>query len=70
MTTHKLIDDTLITTKDGVVAKCICGYVSRPCFSSFIASLEFRNHCEFAEKYSGKNAGIAIKEPYPRQPRD
>lgn len=43
-TDHQLIDDTLVTEADGIVAHCTCGWSSRPCFSSSIASIEFRNH--------------------------
>jgi hypothetical protein len=45
---HRLIGNTLKADEDGVYAKCICGWVSRPCFSSLIASNEFCDHQEEA----------------------
>ncbi len=30
--------------EDGVVNKCSCGWVSRPCFSPAIATIEGRKH--------------------------
>lgn len=45
---HKLIDNTLVVEgtgpSKGVYAKCTCGWVSRPCFSGMIASIEFDDH--------------------------
>ena len=41
---HQLIDDTLIRAAGGIVAKCTCGWVSRPYFSGMSASLTFREH--------------------------
>lgn len=43
-TEHKLIDATLVREPGGIVARCICGWVSRPCFSSMVASNEFQTH--------------------------
>ena len=46
---HRLIGSTLNAEADGVYAKCICGWVSRPCFSSLIASNVFCDHQEEAQ---------------------
>jgi hypothetical protein len=45
---HRLIGNTLKADEDGIYAKCTCGWVSRPCFSSLIASNEFCDHQEEA----------------------
>jgi hypothetical protein len=45
---HRLIGNTLKAAEGGVFAECICGWVSRPCFSSLIASNEFCDHQEEA----------------------
>lgn len=44
MSGHKLIDDTLVVEANGIVARCECGWVSRPYFSGLVASLEFAHH--------------------------
>lgn len=41
---HKLANGTLITTDRGIVARCTCGWMSTPHFSSLSASAEFRDH--------------------------
>lgn len=46
MTEHKLKGDTLIVTKNGVEAICICGWTSGPRFSGMAASVFFRDHQE------------------------
>jgi hypothetical protein len=43
---HKLINDTLTRESDGIIARCVCGWTSRPHFSSMAASAEFREHLE------------------------
>jgi hypothetical protein len=43
---HKLVNNTLTAEKDSIVAYCVCGWASRPCFSSLMASVEFDNHKE------------------------
>lgn len=44
-------------TPDGIVHRCSCGWVSRPCFSNMIASIEGQDHRE-----ATGNAGV---EPPP-----
>ena len=44
MDLHRLVDDTLTVTPSGVVARCVCGWRSRPCFSPLIASCAFEAH--------------------------
>lgn len=46
---HNLVGSTLIRVDDGIVARCTCGWVSRECFSSLIASSIFRDHQEAAK---------------------
>jgi hypothetical protein len=48
MTEHRLIDDTLVREADGIVARCICGWVSRGHFTSLSASADFWNHRDAA----------------------
>jgi hypothetical protein len=43
---HRLVENTLHTTRDGIVAGCVCGWKSRPHFSSFSASIAFKDHAE------------------------
>lgn len=43
---HHLIDNTLFIEEAGVLAKCTCGWVSRPYFSGTSANLAFREHQE------------------------
>lgn len=55
MTTHRLVDDTLVVERDsegkalGIVAECTCGWRSRH-FTSFTASAAFRDHKEQKQK--------------------
>lgn len=46
MSKHKLVDDTLVRERDGIVAKCVCGWKSRPHFSMMSASAAFMDHEE------------------------
>lgn len=55
-TEHRLVDDTLTREPEGIVARCVCGWVSRPHFSSMTASLSFqKHHCQHGE-YRGMTA--------------
>lgn len=60
MAEHKLINGTLVVTQDGVVAKCSCGWVSRPCFTSMTASCLFMDH---QEGYEASLPDRILKEP-------
>lgn len=42
--THRMIGDTMVRERDGIVAKCTCGWVSRPYFSGMSATVAFRDH--------------------------
>lgn len=53
---HRLINDTLVREKDGIVAHCICGWSSRPHFSSLSASAAMQDHKEHPEKQDDKRA--------------
>lgn len=44
--THQSIGNEV--TPDGIVHRCSCGWVSRPCFSNMIASLEGQEHRDAA----------------------
>lgn len=39
-------------TDSGIVHTCSCGWVSRPCFSNAIASVEGMNHRDSEEAHS------------------
>jgi hypothetical protein len=43
---HRLVDDTLTRDESGIVARCVCGWVSPGHFSSMAASVAFREHQE------------------------
>lgn len=45
---HRLVDDTLVREGDGIVARCVCGWVSRRCFSSL-------SYEEFSRDFSKTN---------------
>lgn len=52
MTEHRLVDATLIREGDGIVARCVCGWRTAPCFSSFLASAYFEQHVNPPKKTS------------------
>lgn len=43
---HKLVDNTLIRSKEGIDAICTCGWSSRGHFTSLGASSAFQDHQE------------------------
>lgn len=43
---HGLVDDALNRQRDGVYAKCVCGWVSGPHVSGIAASAAFREHID------------------------
>lgn len=52
MTNHKLVDDTLVRERDGIVTRCTCGWVSGGHFSSMGASAALIIHKEECQKRS------------------
>lgn len=42
---HELVNNTLVTEKDGIAAHCVCGWSSRAHFSGMAASVAFEGHC-------------------------
>lgn len=46
---HRLVNDTLESTKHGIIARCTCGWTSGYRISSFVASAIFRDHKEGGE---------------------
>jgi hypothetical protein len=50
--THQSLGNEV--TPDGIVHRCSCGWVSRPCFSNMIASVEGQDHRAAA----AGNAGV------------
>jgi hypothetical protein len=44
MTEHKLVNDTLTREKDGIAARCVCGWASLAHFTSLAASVAFQDH--------------------------
>lgn len=57
MAEHKLIDDgTLVTTDQGISARCECGWSSGGHFSSLAASAAYQDHKEAeADKAKERN---------------
>lgn len=55
---HKLVDGTLIRESDGVVAICICGWKSKPYFTSFSCSAAFMTHQESNEEKDLKSENL------------
>lgn len=49
MTEHKLIDNTVKREKEGIAARCQCGWVSGGHFSSLGASAAMQDHREKCE---------------------
>lgn len=47
---HKLVDDTLIRTSDGITARCTCGWQSSH-FTRLSASSAFQDHKERHETW-------------------
>lgn len=41
---HAIEKVAVVLDKGGIVARCICGWVSRPHFSSFAATVAFMDH--------------------------
>ena len=46
MSEHKLVNDTLAREREGIAARCKCGWVSCGHFSSMGASAAFLDHQE------------------------
>jgi hypothetical protein len=54
----------------GVVHVCSCGWESRPCFSSAVASNEGADHRELKSRLSELKRREALRDFYARNPRD
>jgi hypothetical protein len=66
---HRLKDDTLVREGDGIVAHCVCGWSSRPHFTSMSASADFAEHKEQGDRYNAdimKRIGEAMQYDDPR----
>jgi len=60
MSEHKLIGGKLVKESEGVVARCVCGWVSGGHFSGFSASAAMMEH---QDEHSGPNASPASDSP-------
>lgn len=60
---HKLLNGTLTRVVGGIVAECVCGWRSRPHFTSLSASSDFQEHLE-GQRSKGDDAQRVCSEAY------
>ena len=60
---HRLVDNTLIRTQDGIVGRCECGWTTGPRFSSFSASALFQDHVDGCADQPSEAEPVAPANP-------